>query len=43
MDAGVERASVLVLPGFLRLVLVVDEDGLGTPVILLTRQIAATL
>ena len=42
VDTWVERPSVLVLPGFLGLVFVVDEDGFGTPVVLLPRQIAAT-
>lgn len=42
VNAGVERAPVLVTRGFLSLVLVVDEEGLGTPVPLLARQIAAT-
>lgn len=43
VNAGMNRAPVLVLPGFLSLIFIVDEDGLGTLVVLLSRQIAATL
>src|SRR5215469_4220862 len=38
-----ERPALLVVPGFLGLVLVVDENGLAIPVVVLPRQIAATL
>src|SRR5262249_10106281 len=41
--ARMERAALLVVPGFLGLVLVVDENGLAIPVVVLPRQIAATL
>ena len=40
VSTGVRHAPIFIAPGFLRLVLVVDEDGLGTLVVLLTRQIA---
>src|SRR5262249_223922 len=42
VNAGMKRVAVLVVPGFVGLVLVVDEDGRGTPVLLLARQVAAT-
>ena len=43
VNAGVKRAAVLIPPGFLGLVFVVDEDRLGAPVVLSPRQIGATL
>src|SRR5207245_2191868 len=43
VDAGMENLPVLVLPALLGLVLVVDEDGAGIPVLLLARQIVSPL
>src|SRR5512146_2290333 len=43
MNPGMEGVPVLVVPGFLGLVLVLEEDGSGAPVVLLTREVAAPL
>jgi hypothetical protein len=43
VDAGMEGLAVLVVPGYLRLVLVLDEDGPGAPVVLLAWEVAAPL
>src|SRR6516225_8917492 len=41
VDAWLERLAVLVMPGLARLVAVLGEHGLRTPVFPLTRQVIA--
>jgi hypothetical protein len=41
--AGMERLPVLVVPGLVRLVLVLDEDGVRVPVVRLAGQVVAAL
>src|SRR6516164_898016 len=41
MDARVERLAVLVMPGLTRLVAVLGEHGVRTPVFSLARQVIA--
>ena len=41
LDARVERTAFLVDPGFPGLVLVIDEDGGGVPIVSLARQVTA--
>jgi hypothetical protein len=43
VDAGVERAAILVVPGLRRLVAIGDEHRLAVPVLPLARQEIAAL
>src|SRR5262245_18463732 len=43
VDAGMEFLAVLVCPALVRLVLLVQEDGLRAPVVLLAGKVSAAL